>query len=143
MWRETTKHERNRIIWEEELEDFVPQKVLDFHVHVFNAQTIPADNEPYSCAGHPLPSYDLEVLSQDLAELYPGRETSAVVFGTPHVEYDRRSNNDYVSENADKKRFFPLRLFDPLEDTPETLASDLASGRYLGLKPYLNYVRKD
>ena len=35
MWRETTKHERNMRIWQEELDEFVPKKVLDFHVHVF------------------------------------------------------------------------------------------------------------
>lgn len=143
MWRETTKHERNRIIWEEELEDFVPESVLDFHAHVFHAETIPSGCEPYSCAGHALPSYDLNALSQDMAELYPGRDTSAVVFGLPHVEYDRVSNNDYAGRAADKKRFFPLRLFDPLEDTPEAVETDLASGRFLGLKPYLNYLRKD
>lgn len=143
MWRETTKHQRNRIIWEEEFEDFVPEKVLDFHVHVYHAETIPPDCEPYSCAGHPLPRYDLNMLSEDLAELYPGRETSAVIFGTPHVEYDRERNNAYVAEAADKKRFFPLRLFDPVTDTPETLEPDLASKRFLGLKPYLNYVRKE
>jgi hypothetical protein len=96
MWRETTKHERNRIIWEEELEDFVPERVLDFHVHVYNAATIPEGSKPFSCAGHALPSYGLDALAQDLAELYPGRETSAVVFGTPHVEYDRQMNNDYI-----------------------------------------------
>jgi len=143
MWRETTRHERNRIIWEEELDDFVPRRVLDFHVHVFHAETIPSGEGPYICGGHPLPSYDIEMVSQDLDELYPGRETSAVMFGTPHVEYDRRSNNDYVAASADKKRFFPLRLFDPLEDTPETLDADLGSRRFLGLKPYLNYVRKE
>ncbi|HOF40986.1 MAG TPA: amidohydrolase family protein [Candidatus Hydrogenedentes bacterium] len=142
MWRETTKHERNRRIWEEELEDFVPARVLDFHVHLFDEATIPSGCEAYSCAGHPIRSYDLAALSQDLDELYPKRETSAVVFGLPHVEYDLQANNAYVSEVCDGKRFFPLRLFDPETDTPEQLEADLASGRFLGLKPYLNYVRK-
>lgn len=143
MWRETTKHERNRIIWEEELEGFIPSRILDFHVHVFNAATIPSQCESYSCAGHALPSYDIKTLSQDLDELYPGRETSAVVFGLPHVEYDHAINNEYVGEAADNTRFFPLRLLDPLKDTTEMLAADLAAGRFLGLKPYLNYVRKE
>ncbi|HQK76162.1 MAG TPA: hypothetical protein PKZ25_08185, partial [Candidatus Hydrogenedentes bacterium] len=93
MWRETTKHERNLRIWEEELEDFIPAKVLDFHVHLFNGATIPPDCEAYSCAGHPIRSYDLDALSQDLHELYPKRDVRAVVFGLPHVEYDLQVNN--------------------------------------------------
>lgn len=142
MWRETTKHERNLRIWEEELEDFIPAKVLDFHVHLFNGATIPPDCEAYSCAGHPIRSYDLDALSQDLHELYPKRDVSAVVFGLPHVEYALQVNNAYVGDVCDKRRFFPLRLFDPVMDRPDSLEADLASGRFLGLKPYLNYVRK-
>jgi len=141
MWRETTKHERNRRIFEEEFEDFLPERVLDFHVHVMNEGVVPR-GQTYPCAGHPITAYDLDDLAQDLDELYPGRETSAVCFGSPHVAYDQQRNDAYVATACDKKRFFPLRLFDPLTDTPEALEADLGGGRFLGLKPYLDYVRK-
>ena len=73
MWRETTKHERNRRIFLEELDAFLPKRILDFHVHLFNAETIPK-GEKYDCAGHPVSQYGLEELARDLAELY-GVET--------------------------------------------------------------------
>ena len=41
MWRETTKYQRNKRIWQEELDGFLPGKILDFHVHVINADAIP------------------------------------------------------------------------------------------------------
>ena len=36
MWRETPKHERNLKIFREEIDDFLPEKILDFHVHLLN-----------------------------------------------------------------------------------------------------------
>ncbi len=141
MWRETTKHERNRKIFEEEFGAFLPARILDFHVHIMNAGVIPA-GRPCSCAGHSIERYDFQDLEQDLAELYPGRKTAAVCFGFPDVSYDRDANNMYLAENCDLQRFFPFRLFDPVQDTPERLRAELIAGRFPGIKPYPDYVRK-
>jgi predicted TIM-barrel fold metal-dependent hydrolase len=140
VWRETTKHERNLKIWREELDEFVPPNVLDFHVHVFDAATLP-EGEGYDCAGHEIFQYDLDDLRGDLADAYPGRETLAVCFGSPHENYDRDANNRYVAAACDGRRFFPFRLLGPAEP-PERVRADVAAGRFLGFKPYLNYVRK-
>lgn len=141
MWRETTKLARNRRIWEEELELFVPPRVLDFHVHAFNEGVLP-EGETYSCAGHDIAHYTLDELAADLDALYPGRETSAVCFGMPHVGYDQRRNDQYLADACDRKRFFPFRLLDPLNDNPDTFRDELKAGGFYGIKPYLNYVRK-
>lgn len=141
MWRETAKHDRNRKIFEEEFDAFLPSRILDFHVHFLNAGVIPSGGV-YSCAGHPIERYELKDLERDLAELYPGRETAAVCFGFPEVAYDRDVNNTYLAEKCDRKRFFPFRLFDPVMDTPEGLRKELVEKRFLGIKPYPDYVRK-
>jgi len=141
MWRETTKHERNKKLFEEEIAEFLPARILDFHVHILNAGVIPGGST-FSCAGHPIDQYELKDLEQDLAELYPGRETAAVCFGFPEVAYDRDSNNAYLAGACDHWRFFPFRLFDPMEDTTERLRKELMEGRFLGIKPYPDYVRK-
>lgn len=141
MWRETTKHERNRRIFDEEFEGFLPRRILDFHVHVMNAGVAPAD-KPLSCAGHPIAEYALPELTEDLAALYPGRETKAVCFGFPDPGYDFAANNAYLASECDRERYFALRLFDPLSDTPEKLPSELVAGHFHGIKPYPDYVRK-
>ncbi|RJP30147.1 MAG: hypothetical protein C4527_10015 [Candidatus Omnitrophota bacterium] len=141
MWRETTKYERNLKIFQEELDDFLPDTILDFHLHVFNEGVVPAGS-PYSCGGHPILQYDLDDLRQDLSEIYPGRKTLAVCFGFPHVEYDFTRNNEYLARVCDRQRFFPLRLFDPKKDQPAALRRELESGGFYGLKPYPDYVRK-
>lgn len=141
MWRETTKHERNRRIFEEELDDFLPQRILDFHVHILNEKAAPPD-QPFASGGPLITQYTFEDLQQDLEETYPGRETRALCFGVPRVSYDHILNNEYIAENCDNNRFFALRLLDPGRDTPETVRQDLESGRFMGVKPYPCYARK-
>jgi len=128
-------------IWNEELDGFVPDKVLDFHVHIVNREAVPA-GQTYGAAGHHLDCYDIDDLRRDLPDAYPGRQTSAVCFGSPNAKYDRASNNAYVAANCDGRRFFPLRLIDPSED-PSDVRRDVAQSGFLGFKPYLNYVRKE
>jgi len=142
----TTNHplflKRNRRIFEEELDDFLPDKVLDFHTHVFPAGSV-SDGEMYSCAGYPIPKYDFDDLKRELADVYPGRETSAVCFGMPQIPYDRALNNRYIAENSDNTRFFGLHLFDPKNDDPNELRSQLAESPLRGLKPYWRYANDD
>jgi len=139
MWRETTRHARNLRIFREELDGWLPARILDFHVHVFNPATL-RGRRTWSCAGHPIRKYGFAELRRDLAELYPGRRTAAVCFGFPDRAFDLAANNRYVAAGADGRRFLALRLFDPNED-PAAVRRELSGGRYLGIKPYLNYVR--
>ena len=140
MWQETTRDDRNLRIWNEELDDFVPDRVLDFHVHIWNAATV-GSAVPFPCGGHPLVKYDFNDLRDDLRLTYPGRQTTAVCFGLPDVTYDMKANNAYVAAGADHERFFPLRLVDPHED-PDAVREDVLKSRFVGFKPYLDYVRK-
>jgi glutamate-1-semialdehyde 2,1-aminomutase len=139
-WRETVLQERNRRIFAEELDGFVPGRVFDAHVHVFDPGVVPA-GESFDCAGHPLASYTLDDLAADLPAVYPGRETGALCFGLPDPRYDFQRNNQYLGDHCDRRRFFALRLADPDEADREAVRRDLASGRFAGIKPYPDYVR--
>jgi hypothetical protein len=142
MWQETTKQERNMKIFREELDGFLPEKILDFHVHIMNEGVIPA-GETFSSGGHPIAKYDIEDLKQDLADMYPGRDTLAVCFGLPDPKYDRKRNDRYVAKVCDRQRFFSFRLFDPKENDPEGVRKEIVDGGFVGIKPYLDYVGKE
>ena len=141
MWKEITKYKRNLRIFKEELEDFLPLRILDFHVHVFPKDTIPSGHEKFSCAGHKIAQYSFEELKKDFADFYPNRDCYAVCFGMPEREYDAHINNEYIAQYCDHKQFFPLMLLRP-EDDPEIVVKEIREKNFLGFKPYLNYVNK-
>jgi hypothetical protein len=139
MWRETTRHARNRRIFREEFDAWLPPQVLDFHANVLN-EAAARGRQPFAPGGHAVKKYDFADLRRDLTGLYPGRRTFAVCFGSPNPQYDLASNNRYIARGCDNRRFFAFRLLDPNED-PAAVGRELAAGEYLGIKPYLNYVR--
>lgn len=139
-WKETIRQERNLEIFYEELHSFLPERILDFHVHVFQEGVVPKD-EYFSNAGHPIAAYDLPELKRDLPAIYPGRKYLAVCFGFPELSYDLKANNEYLASQCDGKRFFPLRLLDPIMDYPDEVRSDLETKGFFGLKPYPKYAR--
>ncbi len=141
MWEKSEFLERNARIFADEFDSWLPEKILDFHVHLFGATTL-IDGEPFICAGHPLARYGVEDFERDMAAVLPRRRVSAVCFGLPHPKYDREDNNAYVASVA-SDRFFPLRLFDPCADTPESLQADLAARPFRGLKPYPDFVNPE
>jgi len=140
MWRETTQHERNLRIWNDELDEFVPRRILDFHAHVFDTDTL-GEGETFSAGGQPLDRYGFDDLDGDLAASYPHRQTAAVCFGIPNPACDKAANDRYVAAGCDGKRRFALRLLDPAED-PAEVRRDVLAGGFVGFKPYLRYVPK-
>jgi len=141
MWKETTKYKRNLKIFKEEFEEFLPEKILDFHVHIFTKDIIPPGHEKYLNFGGKVIQYTVEELKQDFAELYPKRDCYVVCFGMPHKEFNTYSNNEYVAKYCDHKHLFPLRLLRP-KDNPEVVIKDIKEKNFLGFKPYLRYVNK-
>jgi len=140
MWRETTKHARNLTIFNNELHDFLPAKMLDFHVHCYD-ERVPPQEITFNTLDRKLEHYLVSELAQDAGELYPGRDFSAVCFGYPSEEVDIALNNAYILEACDGQQFFPFRLIRPTE-TAEALDRDLSAHPWRGIKPYLNFVDK-
>jgi hypothetical protein len=140
MWKETTEKERNLHIYNEEVRDFIPERLLDFHVHVFHDQSLKNDDPGFPLPGTRIRSYTIPELMGDMEKIYPGKRCAAVVFGFPDLKYNADVNNRYIAENCDCRSVFPFRLLKPEED-PEVVEGELVSMGFLGVKPYLNYVQ--
>jgi predicted TIM-barrel fold metal-dependent hydrolase len=139
-WNLPAEAGANRRIFDEEIADFLPERVFDIHVHLAPPHGF-APGAPFSCGGVPISSYTYEELANDLAVAFPGRHTEALCFGFPLPALDRQIHNTYVGAQADFRRFFPLRLLDPQRDDAATLQRDLDQYGFLGLKPYPDYAR--
>ena len=44
-------NEHDQVIWDEELSDFVPDRVFDAHIHLFNSAHYPPGNAVWSDQG--------------------------------------------------------------------------------------------
>lgn len=121
-------------IWEEELQDFVPQRIFDAHIHLFNPQHMQPGAAPTSWSFN-----DFASIRNWAARLYPGRETHFLVLGTPTLGLDVASHNAWC---IDQVRHDPLSRMNRLV-TPKCSAiqieSDVRTQGFIGLKPYRIY----
>jgi glutamate-1-semialdehyde 2,1-aminomutase len=139
-WQTPAERDYNLKIVNDELNDFLPEKIFDAHIHISPPEGF-LPGKPFSCGGVPINSYTYEELAADLKIAYPGRHTEAMCFGFPYPSLDLERNNAYVGGGGDFRKFFPLRLLDPQRDTADKVNADIDRYGFLGLKPYPDYAR--
>jgi len=139
-WNTPAERDYNLKIVDEELNDFLPAKIFDAHVHISPLDGFPPGLS-HNAGGVPITSYTYEELDADLRIAFPGRHTEALCFGFPKPKFHTAHNNAYVGGSADFKRFFPLRLLDPHRDNAALVNADIDRFGFLGLKPYPDYAR--
>lgn len=119
-------------IWDEELHDFVPDRVFDAHIHMFNPEHLAASARNKDSWGYT----DFTTLKQWAARLYPGRETHFLSLGSPMPGIDVQAHNQWCIAQTQKDPQSRLnRLVTPacrLED----IERDIREQGVIGLKPY-------
>ncbi len=112
----------DREVWEQELKEFVPDRVFDSHVHLWRAEDVPEDLELYpSDVGlHSFGGYTVGQFKDSMARLLPGRSVSALIMGMPKKGIPREAMNRYVGEvQRAEPGMFGLAIVapqDPMED---------------------------
>lgn len=132
-------------IWNDELKDFLPQKMIDIHCHVwldkFVQQDAPKKGKEHFTVSWPS-KVALDNSIEDLQETYhlmfPGKDVSALMFTSAG---GWAANNQYVSESAKKTGFATLYFSHP-EETADELEDKIRKGGFLGLKSYLSLAPK-
>ena len=122
----------DRQVWEEELADFVPSRILDAHIHCFWRSAV-TGVDPDSLKKE---DNDLETLNQWAEVLYPGRRMQYLILGHPfpgtdvakHVELNR-SEIDGVPGVRHNRLVTPSCKLEDIE-------RDLKHPQFVGLKPY-------
>ena len=134
----------DRRIWEEELSDFVPDRVFDVHTHIyrwaFDLDPAKATGPFASSIGTYFPEVTWELAEQVDAALMPGRrmERLAFPFPFPHP-CDFEASNTYVAAEVSKgKTSRGLMLVHP-KMTAEDIEATVGRTGLIGLKPYRFY----
>ena len=133
--------ENDKRIYEEALKDFLPERMIDIHTHLWCKEFVEEVNTPSRPSGRVVrwPSLvadtnPIEDLQETYRLMFPGKEVSALCF-TTRVPYDR--NNEYVARSTAQAGWYGLYYSDPMESA-ESLERHIREGGFLGAKCYLS-----
>lgn len=130
--------EYDKLVYEKELKDFVPDEFIDFHTHVDKKGL-----EPYGSHNGGSSWTDLigggdgsvETLLASFRELFPDKKVTPLIFGGTLL--DIAKTNDYVYEKRVEYNLPSLYRTDYAMD-PDKLEEDILKRGFLGIKPYLS-----
>ena len=128
-------------IYEQELRDFLPEKMIDVHAHVWlDHLKVKDPNEPKrTVTWTQVVALDdsIEDLQETYRLIFPGQDVSALFFANGEGD----GNNNYVSESS-QKTGWPALYFSHPSETAEELENHIRQGGFLGVKSYLSLSPK-
>ncbi|MBQ5973765.1 MAG: amidohydrolase [Oscillospiraceae bacterium] len=135
--------ENDKRIYETELKDFLPDRILDIHTHVWlDSLTVPppADEALRTVVWPSLVAKDdsIEDLQETYRLLFPGKEVSALMFTSAvHSVESGRANNEYVAR-ASRKTGWPALYYSHPTQSADEVERMIRAGGFLGIKSYLS-----
>lgn len=140
-----TYNDVDRAFWAEHLEDWVPRRIIDAHIHLSDPRNrlVPMTEQrrrQYWVAevSEPLPAPDAV---RCLSIVYPGREVHCVTMGTPDLDYDLDAENAYNHAHAAEYSWWSLALLRP-QWSAERVAAELDRPGVIGVKPYYSLISR-
>lgn len=125
-------NESDRIVWEEDLEDFVPKKIFDAHIHLWDDSFLP-ENHTSRDAFAPA---DLKLTEAWNKIMFPGRSFDYLAFALPAFDVNIKISNEFVAtEFKDLSNSRINRIITP-QCKVEDVYNDIVKYNFIGLKPY-------
>lgn len=139
-----TLHDVDRRIWEEELADFVPQRIFDVHTHIYRwAFNLDPQKEtgPYKpFAGETFSEATWDMLDACDRTLFPGREVHRLAFPFPFAQpCDFAASNEFIAAQTARDAHSGCLMLVHPGMRPEEIEAELDRRPHLGFKPYRFY----
>jgi len=129
----------DRAFWDRHLEDWVPRRIIDAHVHVADpslrvAPVTEAKRRQYwvNEVSEPMTASTAE---RACGVVFPHREVTCLAMGHPSCDYDVEASNEYVRTEAEARGWHSLALLRP-QWSADRVAAELAKPGVIGVKPY-------
>jgi len=133
----------DRRIYEEEIRDFLPEKIIDIHTHLWlnklRPSTEPKPGEVARAVVWPnlvAAENSIEDLQETYRLMFPGKEVSALVFTGMGRPEEMGPLNNYVRD-CSVRSGFPALYYSMPEESGDELEDKIRAGGFLGLKSYL------
>ncbi len=129
--------EYDKIVYTEQLQDFLPASMVDCHTHIWKKEFCGQTPAKGCVAWTRMVAKDCtaEDLLLTYRDLFPGKQVKPVLMGQP--EADLSKTNHYTWESA-QKHSLPALYCTDYAMSPEFLEEEVIKGGFVGLKPYLN-----
>lgn len=125
--------DRDRQLWDRELESFVPPQVFDTHLHLYE-HTHFAGQPPALCAEGPAIAGWSE-FQRHIGQMMPGRQISGLAFGFPATTVDFAAANAFVANECRAAKVRGQMLVHPGRDA-DFVRQEVRRHGFVGLKPY-------
>ena len=131
-------------IWEEELSDYVPQKIFDAHCHMFRAsfdlryQDAMRNGRSFTTQTV-WPECDLEIVKKVESVVMPGRKITRLAFPFPFKKCDFDNSNPFVAGEMRKEPGSAALMLVQPSMTAEHVEKTILEQGQLGVKPYSSY----
>lgn len=119
-------------IWNEELEEFVPDRIFDAHIHMIAHRHLPEPVRSTTTWGEA----GFETLVAWSRRLYPNRETHFLVLGSPVPGIDVDGHNSWAIEQLAADPASRMNRLVTPDCRPEDIERDIVEHGFIGLKPY-------
>lgn len=136
----------DRAFWQEHLEGWMPEEIIDAHTHVVNparrAKPVTEEQRKQMWVAEVSRPMDPEAAARCDGIVFPGRKATRVVMGHPNLAYD------IEGMNADTSRFCVEHGWHGLVVSPpswsaEKVERELDRPGIIGLKPYYQLLGYD
>jgi len=124
--------ESDRIIWEEDLDPFVPRRIFDAHIHLWRSDHIPADS-PHQESRFPA---DMRLTDKWNRVMFPGRKFDYLVLGMPTPGIDVKKHNAFMARELKGRPNSRINRLVTPQCQVEDIRADILHYGFLGLKPY-------
>ena len=132
-------------LFERELESFVPDKIFDAHVHIFNKSYLSGEF-PECITKSPVDNMTIAKYKKYMEEIMPGREISGLFFGWvksgENFDVDLDRTNKFVSEQVSEDPDCSGSMIVAPDMDSEFIRQEVRRLKLSGLKCYCYYSQK-
>ena len=133
----------DRRVYEQQLRDFLPRKIIDVHTHVWRDRDVikrkgaKHDKRVVSWPGLVAKENPVEDLQETYRLMFPGKQVTPLIFPAITDPINLPKLNAYAAQCVRRQRLPGLIWSDPHWDAKE-LERQIRAGGFVGAKSYLN-----
>ena len=136
----------DRAFWRRHLEDWLPPRIIDAHIHVIDPATrlepMTEEMRRQYWVNEVDEPIDAENAERCIAVTFNKRQVKCLAFGTVSLDFDIEACNEYVRVESLERGWLSLVVVRP-QWTARKIADELSKPGVIGIKPYYSLIGRN